>query len=91
MSNLIPFNRRDARGHEDDTLDCIALELSQAGQLHTLPSRIYEEMCLMLEIEEQPLGEMTEDTFAHCKKMIDDVLDRQFRNGVISKKLELTR
>lgn len=88
---VLQFLRRKARGPDDDTLDCIALEYQQSNKLSTLPQRLYEEMCLILDTEQVELVAMSEEDFSYCKKMIDDVLERQFRVGIINQKLKLTR
>lgn len=88
---VLPFNRKSARGWQDDRLDQIAAEYQQANLLVSLPQRLYEEICLMCDIREQDLSELTEEEYTNCKKMIDDVLTRQFRSGVIKQQVELSR
>lgn len=88
---VIPFVRRNGRGWQDDRLDQIAAEIQQANLLVTLPHRLYEELCIMCDLEEKDLSELTEEEYSACKKMIDELLLRQFKSGVITEKLELSR
>lgn len=88
---VLPFNRKKARGWQDDRLDQIAAEFQQANLLVSLPQRLYEEVCLLCDIQEQDLSDLTEEEYTNCKRMIDDLLLRQFNSGIIKQKLELSR
>ena len=88
---VIPFQNKKARGWQDDRLDQIAAEYQQANLLVSLPQRLYEEICFMIDIKESDLSDLTEEEFRDCKRVIDDVLIRQFRSGIIKQQVELSR